>query len=469
MAKSYTPKTFKKGTVIIKPQGFLDGNNVTLTITPSDMNSFKQKKIKSVEVVFSNVISINLNAARFLNDVFEHFYKEDIECFIVNANKNIANIFLKLSDRFFNLIENEKVAQVFCQDNDEEFSKPIYIFTEDIENKNMILYYLIKKGYLPIVLNSLEDMQKKKGENLDAIFIEKSVVSKISNRVLSFTKDSMVFFYLDGFLDAEFTKNFDIEYFRRSLIIGFRVFVFDCEHVKSLNIHAVRYLSKLAVESAEFGALLCVIGLDTKEINKNMLIDMEDAGYMFFDKISDFNNSQEVKETIESVVVSNSKKKRTITKDIINLLPHFVNATIESIELMTGIKAKKEKPNLKELSFDYKENIYIASSIGFYGDLDGVLILVFSENLTKKVSKILLGDDVSLDDKELLNDVVGEFANIIVGNVKSNLSKQSTKIDLTLPKVFSDIENLLDLVKEKKGVEVKFYFEEEEFYFFLTR
>ena len=469
MAKSYTPKTFKKGTVIIKPQGFLDGNNVTLTITPSDMNSFKQKKIKSVEVVFSNVISINLNAARFLNDVFEHFYKEDIECFIVNANKNIANIFLKLSDRFFNLIENEKVAQVFCQDNDEEFSKPIYIFTEDIENKNMILYYLIKKGYLPIVLNSLEDMQKKKGENLDAIFIEKSVVSKISNRVLSFTKDSMVFFYLDGFLDAEFTKNFDIEYFRRSLIIGFRVFVFDCEHVKSLNIHAVRYLSKLAVESAEFGALLCVIGLDTKEINKNMLIDMEDAGYMFFDKISDFNNSQEVKETIESVVVSSSKKKRTITKDIINLLPHFVNATIESIELMTGIKAKKEKPNLKELSFDYKENIYIASSIGFYGDLDGVLILVFSENLTKKVSKILLGDDVSLDDKELLNDVVGEFANIIVGNVKSNLSKQSTKIDLTLPKVFSDIENLLDLVKEKKGVEVKFYFEEEEFYFFLTR
>jgi len=162
-----------------------------------------------------------------------------------------------------------------------------------------------------------------------------------------------------------------------------------------------------------------------------MLIDMEDAGYMFFDKISDFNNSQEVKETIESVVVSNSKKKRTITKDIINLLPHFVNATIESIELMTGIKAKKEKPNLKELSFDYKENIYIASSIGFYGDLDGVLILVFSENLTKKVSKILLGDDISLDDKELLNDVVGEFANIIVGNVKSNLSKQSTKIDLT--------------------------------------
>jgi CheY-specific phosphatase CheX len=134
---------------------------------------------------------------------------------------------------------------------------------------------------------------------------------------------------------------------------------------------------------------------------------------------------------------------------------------------MTGIEAKKEKPGLKELNFDYTQNNYIASSIGFYGDLDGVLILVFSENLTKRVSKILLGDDIS--DNEMLNDVVGEFANIIVGNVKANLSKQSTRIDLTLPRVFGEMENLLNLVKEKKGVEVKFYFEEEEFYFFLTR
>jgi CheY-specific phosphatase CheX len=277
----------------------------------------------------------------------------------------------------------------------------------------------------------------------------------------------MVFFYLDGFLDAEFTKNFDIEYFRRSLVIGFKVFVFDCEHVKSLNIHAVRYLAKLAVESAEYGALLCMVGLQTKEINENMLIDMEDAGYLFFQNITEFNESQEVKDVIESAVVSNSKKKRALTKEVVNLLPYFVNATIESIEMMTGIEAKKEKPNLKELSFDYEKNNYIGSSIGFYGDLDGVLILVFSENLTKRVAKILLGEEVG--SSEMLNDVVGEFANIIVGNVKSNLSKQSTRIDLTLPKVFDDMPNLLNLVKEKKGVEVKFFFEEEEFYFFLTR
>ena len=465
-ANNYTPKVFKKGAVLLKPQGFLDGNNVNLIITPADMKLFAQKKIKSVEVVFTNVISINLNAARFLNDVFEHFYKEDIECFIVNPNKNVMGVFLKLKDRFFNIIESEKVAEVFCQEN-ENFETPIYIYSDSVENKNMILYYLIKKGYSPIVLNTKEEFETKKKENPDAIFIEKTVVSKISNRVVSFTKDNMVFFYLDGFLDADFTRNFDIEYFRRSLLIGFKVFVFDCEHVKSLNIHAVRYLAKLAVESAEFGALLCIVGLKTKEINEDLLIDMEDAGYLFFKDTAEFNESNEVKEAVESSVVNTQKNKRTITKQTINLLPYFVNATIESVELMTGITAKKEKPGIKELTFDYKNNNYIASNVGFYGDLDGMLILVFSENLTKRVSKILLGEEI--EDKAMLQDVVGEFANIIVGNVKANISKQSLRIDLTLPRVFNEIENLLDLVKEKKGVEVKFYFEEEEFYFFLTR
>ena len=464
---SYTPKTFKKGAVLLKPQGFLDGNNINLIITVADMKLFEQKKIKSVEVIFTNVLSINLNAARFLNDVFEHFYKNDIECFIVNANKNIRDIFLRLNDRFFNIIESEEVAEIFCQESDGSFEKPIYLYSDDVENKNMILYYLIKKGYSPIVLNSRKELEEKKELSPDAIFIEKSVVSKISNRVVSFTKDNMVFFYLDGFLDAEFTKNFDIEYFRRSLIIGFRVFVFDCEYVKSLNIHAVRYLAKLAVESAEYGALLCVVGLNTKEINKNLLVDMEDAGYLFFKNIKEFNQSEEVKEALEYVASVRQKNKKVITKEAVNLLPYFVNATIESVELMTGIQAKKEKPAITELKFNYKENNYIASSVGFYGDLDGVLVLVFSENLTKKVAKILLGEDI--DNKEELNDVVGEFANIIVGNVKANISKQSKRIDLTLPRVFGDIENLLNLVKEKKGAEVKFYFEDEEFYFFLTR
>jgi phage-related protein len=40
---------------------------------------------------------------------------------------------------------------------------------------------------------------------------------------------------------------------------------------------------------------------------------------------------------------------------------------------------------------------------------------------------------------------------------------------MTLPKVFDNLEQLKTLVNEKKAVEVKFYFEDDEFYFYLTR
>ena len=49
---------------------------------------------------------------------------------------------------------------------------------------------------------------------------------------------------------------------------------------------------------------------------------------------------------------------------------------------MTGIKAKKEKPIITSISFDIQN--FIASSLSFYGDIDGMVVLIFSENLTKK-------------------------------------------------------------------------------------
>ncbi|WP_024790998.1 MULTISPECIES: chemotaxis protein CheX [unclassified Lebetimonas] len=74
-----------------------------------------------------------------------------------------------------------------------------------------------------------------------------------------------------------------------------------------------------------------------------------------------------------------------------------------------------------------------------------------------------------MTNKEDLIDMVGEFANIIVGNVKSEFQKKDIEIDLTLPKVFEDLEKLKVLVEKKKALKIKFYFEKEEFYIYLTR
>ncbi|GAX88182.1 conserved hypothetical protein [Lebetimonas natsushimae] len=452
--KSYIGKK-----VLIKPQGFLDSQNAGMLITPQDINNFKNRKVKYISVDFSKIISSNLSGIRFLNDIFEKLYKENIECAIFSPNKQVFEIALRIDNRFFNIYENEEVEKIFT--SEEMINKDIYICCiKNEENRNLIVFNLVKKGYMPLIVESEDKISSE-----DVIVIKNSIVSKFSNTISAITKNDIVYFFFDGFLDANIANMFDIEYFRRSLIIGFRIFVFDMNNVKGLNIHAVRFLSKLGVEAAEYGALLAIVGLNTKGVQPKLLEDLELVGFMFFADEKSFIESDVVKESRNNMQVIYKTQKK-ITKELVEMLPYFVKSTIESIELLTGTEAKREKAELSTIEIDKSKN-YISSSIGFYGDVDGLLVLIFSEKLSKKISKILIGEEI--ESKEELVDMVGEFANIIVGNVKSEFQKEDIEIELTLPKVFEDLEKLEVLVQNKKALKVKFYFEDEEFYIYLTR
>ena len=452
-------RIFETKRVYYKPQGFLDSQTVNKVITHADISLMEQKKIKYVSIDFSKIISANNNAIRFLNEICEMLYKKNIESCMFNANTNVLNIISNLKDCYFNYFENEEVEKVFC-DDDFRYEKDIYICCiKDEQNKNMLIYNLIKKGYSPKVIDSESEVQ-------DGLIIKNSFISKISNKVGAVVKNDIVYFFFDGFLDANLHSMFDLEYFRRNLLIGFKVFIFDMNKVKGMNVHAVRFLSKLGVEAAEYGALLAIIGLEKNYVRLVLIKELEDMGYVFFASETDFLNSPIYKEAVNSSEMI-YKRSKNITKDYVKLLPFFVNATISTVELMTGVKAKKEPPNIKEVNIDTNRNDWVASSIGFYGDLDGALILIFTEKLSKRISKILLGEEFK--NKEELVDMIGEFANIIVGNVKIELSKHDVKINLTLPKVFDKVQDLQNIVVNRKGIEVKFYFEGEEFYFYLIR
>jgi len=442
-----------------KPQGFLDAQAAGEIITPADISYFEKKNIKCICIDFSKIVSANMNAVRFLNDVFEILYKKNIECCIYNANKNVLNVISHLKNYFFHYFENETIERIFC-DEDYIENRPIYICCmDDEQNRNMLIYYLVRRGYNPKVVNDPKEISE------NAVVIKQSFMTKISNKVCAVAKNGIIHFYFEGFLDANLSSLFDIEYFRRNLIIGFRVFIFDMNDVKGLNIHAVRFLSKLGVEAAEYSAMLAIVGLNAKNVQRHLLEDLEDVGYMFFVDEDEFFNSREYKEAVNSTEAVYKKSKK-ITKNFVKILPYFVNSTITTVELMTGVTATKEQPNIKEVNLDTSKD-YVASSIGFYGDVDGAMILIFTEKLSKRISHILLGEEYK--SKEDLVDLVGEFANIIVGNVKRELKKHDVDINLTLPKVFDDMQSLQKIVLHRKGIEVKFYFDTEEFYFYLIR
>ena len=453
-------KNFINNKMLIKPQGFLDANAAAEYITPLDIEKIRKRDIKYISIDFSKVISANMNALRFLNDILENlFKKENVESCIFSPNKNVFQIVSNLDNLYFNIFENERIEKIFF-DEDYLEEKPIYICcVKDEQNKNMLIYYLLKRGYSPKVVNSESEIKE------DAIIIKKSLILKVSNRVGAVVKNSIVYFFFDGFLDANLSNMFDIEYFRRNLLIGFKVFIFDMNAVKGLNIHAVRFLKTLGVEAAEYGALLAIVGLNKKSVQAQLIEDLEYMGYLFFANEEELFKSKEYEEAINSNEVIYKKGKK-ITKEFVKLLPYFVNSTISTVQLMTGVEAKKEPPRITEVTIDTSKK-YVASSIGFYGDMDGMMILILSENLTKNISKILLGEEYQT--KEELNDLVSEFANIIVGTVKREIQKHDLRINITLPKVFDEIDNLQNIVVNRKGVEVKFYFEDEEFYFYLVR
>jgi len=452
-------KNFIGNKFFIKPQGFLDANAAGEYITPMDIEKIKNRDIKYISIDFSKIISANMNAVRFLNDVLGDLYKKyDVESCIFNLNKNIYQIIKNLDDLYFNIFENETVEKLFFDDDYFE-QKPIYLCCiKDDQNRNMLMYYLIKKGYQPKEIES-ED------EGNDGIIIKDSIILKISNRIGAVVKKSIVYFFFDGFLDASLSEKFDIEYFRRNLLIGFKIFVFDMNRVKGLNIHAVRFLSKLGVEAAEYGAMLAIIGLNKKNVQPQLIEDLDAVGYLFFANEDELFNSKEYEEALKNSEKIYKKAKK-ITKEFVKILPFFVNSTISTVEMMTGITATKEAPKITEVTIDKSKN-YVASSIGFYGDVDGMMILILSEKLTKQISKILLGEEYKT--KEELNDLVNEFANIIVGTVKREIQKHDLKINITLPKVFEEIDDLENIVVNRQGIEVKFYFENEEFYFYLVR
>ena len=452
-------KSFRGSKFLIKPQGFLDSQMAAEMITPLDIQKIKSRNIKYVSVDFSKIISANMNAVRFLNDVFEDLFKKyNLESAIFSPRKNVFNVLKNLDNCYFHIFENETVEKIFFDDDYLE-EKPIYLCCiDDDQNKNMLIYYLIKKGYHPKEIEKEEDAK-------DGIIIKDSIILKVANKVSAVVKNSIVYFFFDGFLDANLSAMFDIEYFRRNLLIGFKVFIFEMNAVKGMNIHAVRFLKTLGIEAAEYGALLAIVGLDKKNIQPTLIEDLNDMGYLFFANEEEMFSSQEYDDAINSneVIYKRSKK---ITKDFVKLLPYFVNSTISTVEMMTGVNATKEAPKITEVNIDTSKK-YVASSIGFYGDMDGMMILILTENLTKKISKILLGEEYKTKDE--LNDLVNEFANIITGTVKREIQKNDLRINITLPKVFDEMDNLKNIVVNRKGVEVKFYFEDEEFYFYLVR
>ncbi len=113
----------------------------------------------------------------------------------------------------------------------------------------------------------------------------------------------------------------------------------------------------------------------------------------------------------------------------------FVDATVTSVfkTMMQMEMQSKEPVPLSMLS-----ESRIISSVSFTGEkINGVVCLHISEETAVELTAALLGmPRPEVSGHEMVNDAMGELANVITGNIKSKFSDEGFPCMLSIPSIY---------------------------------
>lgn len=459
----------KDGIGIFHPQGFLDGNSDSSFVGMDDIEATIHNNADMILVSLKKVVFFNRNG---LDTFVKMFQKVRAANHIIvgfcdyDAKKYDAIVKFYKDKLNFSLFQTQEIARLFSASYKNQ-NKNILLYSEDKSQRAAMAIELHDNGHNPIVAQTEKEfLEKSKSEDAYDIIICNTFLGQMGQKVATRVTGNAIIYTIDSFLDAEIVNTFNIAYHNNSLNVGFRLFIFDAYKVISMNIHALNFFSKLASSAAEYNATICFVGMTFEKTPQAFKETLEDSGIMFFSQMDDILQNRELLDELGASSAASVQVKRAINKVMVTKLPNFIEATVATIEMMTNSKALKEAVEMHPLSIKEKKN-NIASSIGFYGDMDGMVILIFPIQIAKKACELLIGEPT--DDQEMILDTLAELVNIVGGKVKTLLGDADISVDITLPRTYPDIESLLEVVNSKKGVQVDLLFSGEKFSFFLTR
>jgi len=460
----------KNGIAVFYPQGFLDGSSAESMISIDDIKATEGLKTDLVLVSLQKVIFFNKNGletfVRMLTKVRKANHSKIGFCdYDLKKFNSIMNFFKdELSFSLFNSLDT---ASLFASSFKNQ-KKNVLVFNESKSQRSVMAIDLHNYGHNPIIAQTQKEFdEKKKNTKAYDVIIENTHIGSMENGSISArVSGNAIIYNIASFLDASITNSFNIYYHNNSLKAGFRLFIFEAYQVVNMNVHAVNFFSKLASSAAEYNATICFVGLSTEKTTKKFHETLEDSGIMFFEQLDTLLDDKKLLAELGASTSTNAKDKRSLNKAMITQLPNFIEATVDTIKMMTNAEAKKESASIYTIKIQETEN-KIASSIGFYGDIDGMIVLIFPKNIAKKACELLIGEET--DDKELIMDALGEFVNIIGGKIKSLLADNNIRIKITLPRTYDEVSELLTVADNRKGVQVDLTFDNDHFSFFLTR
>ncbi len=459
----------KDGIGLFTPQGFLDGNNGGAFLSIDDIEATSNLNADMVLVSLKKVVFFNRNGL----DIFVKMFTK------VRAAKHItvgfcdydlkkyqAIINFYKDDLNFSLFGSLEIANLFSSSFKDK-KQNVLLYNDDKSQRSAMAIELHDAGHNPIIAQSKEEFESKKSaNNTYDVIIENTHLGQMGQNIATRVTGNAIIYTVASYLDAEIGNLFNIAYHNNSLNIGFRLFIFDAYKVVSMNVHALNFFSRLSTSAAEYNATICFVGLSFEKTPPTFKENLEDAGIMFFETMESILNDKKLLHELGASSASSTQNKRAINKEIVTELPKFIDATVATIEMMTNSKAVKEAVQIHKIEIDNKKD-KLASSIGFYGEMDGMVILVFPLHIAKKACELLIGENTN--DMELILDTLAELVNIVGGKVKTLLADQNITVNITLPRTYPDIDSLLEIAQDRKGVQVDLSFSDDKFLFFLTR
>ncbi|WP_456380707.1 chemotaxis protein CheX [Hydrogenimonas sp.] len=461
------PIVKKQRVAYFTPQGFLDGNNASQMITIQDMQAVRAAHVSMVLVSLKKVIFFNKNGIGIVFDALSKMQKElKVVVGFCDYTVKQYEAFFKFfeGDIGFSLFKTLDIAMLFAGGGESGGEENVLIFNEDATQRSIQAIEIFDKGYTPIVVQTLDDFiaRAEEKEKFFAI-VERTYLGLMSNRIAAKTRGNCVIYYLKGFLDGSVTEQFDVMYHQNCLKVGFQLFMFDATRVSSLNIHAANFFSRLSTAGAEYGALIAIVGLDMEKTPKRFVEELEDAGIMFFENETDF-FTDEIVLSMSGGGAAVRKEKHKLTKAMVARLPTLVSSTMDTLQMMTNMMALKE--DMKIQPFEPKGEELMASSVAFYGDIEGMITLVMPKELVEKSCALLLGEENG--DPEVLADALSELVNIVAGKSKTSLQEEGVHINITLPRSYVAVDDLKTTLEGIQGVQVNFSFEDYPFTFYLS-
>lgn len=116
----------------------------------------------------------------------------------------------------------------------------------------------------------------------------------------------------------------------------------------------------------------------------------------------------------------------------VQLLNPFLVATLECMTVMAGLKPERKRLFLKTSPIMHGD---IAGVIGLAKGVTGSCVVSFPERLARRIVSTLLGEEPDHLTKDMIQDGIGEIANMVGGGAKRLLASTAYRFDISTPTV----------------------------------